>query len=158
MVNGQPGRQVDRRPLPRHPWDAARPAWSAGGGTAAPAPSQAVDSAAIFGTRKTVRRIHYLYQCCGLGMYIPDPNFFHPGSEFFPSRIPDLHQRILVFYPKKNFYALGNMIWVVHPGSGSLVFTHPGSRIQGVKKAPDPGSGSATLNCTILYGMFSKKS
>ena len=25
---------------------------------------------------------------------IPDPTFFHPGSEFFPSRIPDPQQRI----------------------------------------------------------------
>jgi len=35
-------------------------------------------------------------QCCGSGMFIPDPNFFHPdpGSEFYPSRIPDTHQRI----------------------------------------------------------------
>ncbi len=31
-------------------------------------------------------------QFCGSGMFVPDP-----GSEFFPSRIPDLHQRILVF-------------------------------------------------------------
>jgi hypothetical protein len=37
------------------------------------------------------------------------------------------------------------MIRVVHPGSESLLFTHPGSRIQGSKTAPDPGSGSATL-------------
>jgi hypothetical protein len=28
------------------------------------------------------------------GMFIPDPTFFHPGSELSPSRIPDLHQRI----------------------------------------------------------------
>jgi hypothetical protein len=35
------------------------------------------------------------------------------------------------------------MIRVVHPGSGFL--THPG-----VKKAPDPGSGSATLVFTNL--------
>ncbi len=34
------------------------------------------------------------------------------------------------------------MIRDVHPGS--WFFTHPGSR--GVKKAPDPGSGSATLD------------
>jgi hypothetical protein len=27
-------------------------------------------------------------------MFIPDPNFFHPGSEFVTSRIPDPHQRI----------------------------------------------------------------
>jgi hypothetical protein len=26
-------------------------------------------------------------QCCGSGVFIPDPNFFHPGSEFFPPRI-----------------------------------------------------------------------
>ncbi len=26
-------------------------------------------------------------QCCGSGMFIPDPTFFHPGSELFPSRI-----------------------------------------------------------------------
>jgi hypothetical protein len=24
-----------------------------------------------------------LVQCCGSGMFIPDPNFFHPESEFF---------------------------------------------------------------------------
>jgi hypothetical protein len=40
-------------------------------------------------------------QCCGSGMFIPDPTFFHPGSrildpgsEVSPSRIPDPHQRI----------------------------------------------------------------
>jgi hypothetical protein len=32
------------------------------------------------------------------------------------------------------------MIWVVHPES--CFFTHPGSRIQGVKKALDPGSAT----------------
>jgi hypothetical protein len=42
------------------------------------------------------------------------------------------------------------MIRVVHPGSRFqiLIFTHSGSRIQGVKKAPDPRSGSATLTIT----------
>ncbi len=30
-----------------------------------------------------------LCQCCGSGMFIP-----YPGSEFFPFRIPDQHQRI----------------------------------------------------------------
>ncbi len=39
---------------------------------------------------------HSIYQCCGSGMFIPDP-----GSDFFPSRIPDpncLHpgSRILI--------------------------------------------------------------
>jgi hypothetical protein len=42
------------------------------------------------------------------------------------------------------------MIQVVHPGSRILTFypsriPDPGARIQGVKKAPDPGFGSETL-------------
>ncbi len=77
----------------------------------------------------------YLFQCCGSGCLsrIPDPNFFHPGSEFFPSQIPDLQQRIKIC-----FKALGNMI---------LVVLHPGSR--GVKKAPDPGSATLTYSVNV---------
>ncbi len=47
-----------------------------------------------------VQRFRHPNQWCGSGMCIPDPNFFfHPGSEFFPSRIrifpiPDPHQKI----------------------------------------------------------------
>ncbi len=52
----------------------------------------------------------------------------------FPSRIPDPHTKNLGILAQNNgFYALGNMIWVVHPGSGSRFFwffTHPGSRGQ----------------------------
>jgi hypothetical protein len=63
-----------------------------------------------------------------------------PGSDFFPSRIPD---------PIFSIPDPGNMIWVVHPGYQIqiLTFTHPESRIPdpGIKKALDPGSGSATL-------------
>jgi hypothetical protein len=34
-------------------------------------------------------------QCCGSsGVFIPDPIFFHPGSKFFSSLVPDLHQSI----------------------------------------------------------------
>ncbi len=36
------------------------------------------------------------------------------------------------------YQALGNMIRVVYPGSGSIPYP-------GIKKAPEPGSGSATL-------------
>jgi hypothetical protein len=36
-------------------------------------------------------------QCCESGMFVPDPTFFHPGFKFFPSRIPDPHQRIEAF-------------------------------------------------------------
>ncbi len=48
---------------------------------------------------------------------------------FFPSRIPD-----------SNFF---------HPGSEIRLFSITDPRIQGSKKAPDSGSGSATLNNKI---------
>jgi hypothetical protein len=44
-------------------------------------------------------------QCCGSGMSIPDP-----GSE---------SNNLSIFAQKNGFYALGNMIRVFHPGSGS---------------------------------------
>ncbi len=59
--------------------------------------------------------------------------------DVFPSRIPDPHQRIKVFSPPKKFFALENMIRVLHNGSGSWIFTHPRSR---VKQAPDPESAT----------------
>ncbi len=108
-------------------------------------------------TRGTRFKFFSLWQCCGSGMFIPDP-----GSNFFPSRIPDPNchhpgSRIHIkefkhFNPKKNgFWALENMIRVVHPWSRILMLTLYPSRIPypGVKKAPDPGSGSATL----LFGL-----
>jgi hypothetical protein len=48
-------------------------------------------------------------------------------------------QRIIEVFTPKSFTMLSN-IWVWDPGSGKNLF-----RIQ-VKKAPDPGSGSATLD------------
>jgi hypothetical protein len=67
----------------------------------------------------------------------------YPGSEFFPSRI--LIKEFKYFNPKNCFQALGNMIRVVHPGSGFLPIPDPGSRGKkppdpGAKKAPDPGT------------------
>ncbi len=58
--------------------------------------------------------------CWGSGMSIPDPNFF-------PSRIRI--KEFKFFSPKNSFYALGNMIRVVHPGSQIriLIFLPPGS-------------------------------
>jgi hypothetical protein len=68
-------------------------------------------------------------------MFIPDP-----GSEFFS--IPDdPHQLIKYFNPKNGgFQALGNMIRVIHPGSGSRILIFYPSRIQGSKRhrIPDP--------------------
>ncbi len=61
-------------------------------------------------------------QCCRSVIFIPDPNFFHPGS-------------------------------------GPGLFTHPGSWIQGVKKAPDlgsrirnTGSGCALIIAALQHG------
>ncbi len=78
-----------------------------------------------------VQRTLLYDQCCGSGMFIriPDPNFF-------PSRIRI--REFKYFNPKKWFHPLGNMIRVVH--SGSWLFTHPGSRIQGSKRHRIPDS------------------
>jgi hypothetical protein len=75
------------------------------------------------------------YQCCGAGMFIPDPNFSHPGSAsknlsiLFPSSRkydPGCSSRILIFYPSR----------IPDPG---------------VKKPPDPDS----QHC-VLFGSFLK--
>ncbi len=91
-----------------------------------------------------------LEQCCGSGCLsrIPDRTFFHPGS------------RICIFLPGSRirikefkYFNLNELILSSRkhdPGSGSLLFTHPGSRgqkgtgswIPG-SKTPNPGSGSA---------------
>jgi hypothetical protein len=53
-------------------------------------------------------------------MFIPDPNFSipDPGSK----KIPDpgsesASKNLSIFNPKNCFYALGKIIWDVHPGS-----------------------------------------
>ncbi len=86
------------------------------------------------------------FQCCRSGIFIPDPNFFHPWSRIHVNEFK-------YFYPKNCFWALGNMIRVVHPGSGSWFFTHPGYRIQGQKgtgsRIPDPQHW--TFLCTSVF-------
>ncbi len=71
----------------------------------------------------------------------------YPGSERLSSRIrifsipdPGSASKNLSTYfnPKNDFQALGNMIRVVHPGSGSWLFTHPGSRGSKRHRIPDP--------------------
>jgi hypothetical protein len=81
----------------------------------------------------------------GSGMFIPDPNFFHPGSELSPSRIRI--KEFKYFNPKKWFLSSKNMIRVVHPGSRIWTDFQPITD-PGVKKAPDPGSVSAILYFT----------
>ncbi len=85
-------------------------------------------------------RIFPIQQCCGSGMFIPDPNFFpsripDPGSKRF--RIPDPYplQRIQVFLNQKIVSKLselwsGMFIPDPDPGFGSWFFIHPGSRDQ----------------------------
>jgi hypothetical protein len=74
-----------------------------------------------------VRYRYQFEQCCGSGIFIQDPGseFFHHGSRI---RIKDFKY----FNPKNCFQALGYIIRVVHAGSGTGFFTHPG-----IKKAPD---------------------
>ena len=82
-------------------------------------------------------------QCCGFRMFIPDP-----GSDFFPSRIPDpncLHpgsririKELKYFNPKKWFlsfrkYDPGCSSRIPDPDADFLLIPDPG-----VKKAPDP--------------------
>ena len=47
---------------------------------------------------KNVTSLLYIYQCCGSGMFIPDPTFFHPGPDF---SIPDPGSTTLPVYNKK---------------------------------------------------------
>ncbi len=79
------------------------------------------------------------FQCCGSGMFIPNPGF-----DFFQSRVPDpifCHpgSRICIkefkyFNPKKWFLSSQwSGLFIPDPDPGSWFFTHPGSRIQGSK-------------------------
>ncbi len=92
-------------------------------------------------------------QCCGSGMFIPDP-----GSDFFPSRIrtvsiPDPGSRILIkeftyFNPKKpkewflssKKYDPGSGLFIPDPRYGCWLSTHPGSRGQKGTKSRIPDS------------------
>jgi hypothetical protein len=87
-----------------------------------------------------------LRQYCGSGMFIPDPNIFHPGS---------VSKEFKYFNPKKWFLSSRKY----DPGCSSqirILIFYP-SRIPdlGVKKVPDPGSGSATLLRGIKITIFS---
>ncbi len=77
------------------------------------------------------------YQCCGSVMFIPDPNFFHPGSRVKRIPDPDPHLRICKLnklFRSSRKYDLGFSSRI-----RILFFTRPGSQIPdpGVKKAAD---------------------
>jgi hypothetical protein len=102
-------------------------------------------------------KICYLFfvmsQCGGSGMFIPDPNFFHPGSWIRTASIPDpgsSSKHLSILTPKKakkwflssKKYDPGCSFRIPDPDADFLP-----SRIQGSKRhpIPDPGPGSATL-------------
>ncbi len=58
-------------------------------------------------------------------------------------------QGIIEFFTQK-FVTKLSKIWVWDPGSGKNLFRIP-DPILGVKKAPDPGSGSATLELATKF-------
>jgi hypothetical protein len=68
----------------------------------------------------------------------------YPGSDFFTSRILDPNCLL-----KSGFYALENMIRVVHPGSGCRLFTHSRSRGQKGTGFRIPDFGSAKLEWSV---------
>jgi hypothetical protein len=93
-------------------------------------------------------------QCSGSGMFIPDPNFVHPGSRVktqkdSSSRIRIRIKKLSILNPK--IVAKLSEIWfemfILDP---DLDFDVLPIRDTGVKKAPDPGSGSATLGGRII--------
>jgi hypothetical protein len=104
--------------------------------------------------RNTAYNFIRCYQICAEVLRLRD---VYPGSDFFPFRIPDptfSHpgSRIRIKYfkyfnPKKWFLSSRKY----DPGCSSRIRipTFYPSRIPdpGVKKAPDPGSGSKTLMC-----------
>ncbi len=63
-----------------------------------------------------------------------------PGSEFFPSRIPEMHQSILTQESVFKLSEIWSGLFIPDPGFGSWFFTHPGSRIHGSERhrIPDP--------------------
>ncbi len=73
-------------------------------------------------------------QCCGSGMFIPDPNFFHPSGS--ASKNLNILTQIIV----SNLSEIWSGLFIPDPDHEFLPIPDPG-----VKKAPGPGSRSATL-------------
>ncbi len=71
-------------------------------------------------------------KCCGSWMFIPDSKYFHPRIRIFsildPHPLPS--KKFSILTQSNGLKALGNMIRVFHPGSGSWLSTHPWSSSQ----------------------------
>jgi hypothetical protein len=112
--------------------------------------------------RKPVLRIRDVIPDPGSECYpfrIPDPNVIHSGSRiqiFFPlgSRTPDPHQKKFKYFNPKNWFlssrkydpGYSSQIWI-------LFFYLSLIPDPGAKKAPDPGSGCATMTKIIQKSM-----
>jgi hypothetical protein len=112
---------------------------------------------------QTVSIFFHILQCCGSGMFIPDPTFFHPSSRIRSVSIPDpgsSSKNLSILTPKKpKKWFLSSKKF--DPGCSSrirILFYYP-SRIPhpGVKKAPDPGSRIRIRNTDILFVFISWK-
>jgi hypothetical protein len=82
-------------------------------------------------------------QCCGAGMFIPDPNYFHLGSRIKGQKDSRIRFKEFKYLTQKivcKLWEIRSKIFVPDPDLDFLPIPDPG-----VKKAPDPGSGSATL-------------
>ncbi len=101
--------------------------------------------------RKKISKIHG--QCCESGVFILDPGseFFNPGSLLYIKEFK---------YFKPNYSFISSRKY--DPGCSSRIMIFYRSRIRifpipdpGFKKAPDPGSGSATMH---MFGIWYKRS
>jgi hypothetical protein len=93
---------------------------------------------------------HIGSQCCGSGMFITDPTFFHSRSRiriFYPG---SASKNLSILTQKNRFLSSRKYDPGFRPGSliRILIFL-PIPDPAEVKKAPDPGSGSATLSGAI---------
>jgi hypothetical protein len=104
-----------------------------------------------------------LTQCCGSGMFIPDPNFFHPGSRVkkIPDPAPQPHQKFKYFNTKKLFlssrkYDLGcsSRIRIFYPfripGPKSHRITDPDPQHCLTNKFTFPFKQNIALKCCLV--------
>ncbi len=91
-------------------------------------------------------------QCCGYGMFIQVTDFSIPDPVSRGRKDPvsgSASKNLSIFNPKIFFYALGNMIRDVHPGSGFFPIPNLGSWGQKRTGIPDPGSATLSRDSGI---------
>ncbi len=125
----------------------------------------------IINITKKTRKLTTCMQCCGFGMFIPDPNFFHPGYRV--KKIPDPESGSAsknwstVFLTQKIVSKLSEIwsgmlfrIWTPDPDLDLLPIPDPGSRGQkgtgsrgqkGTGSRGQKGTGSRIRNTACLY-------